>query len=229
MENSAMEHLRQLVRRLEDNPDMRKGVLTETLLRDASIEWDAIFYCLNLRGRHRAKMRWRRAVIQEAIRRPFLRGGARRSTVQMTPNPPIPSHPLKMAPWFVDVRELDSFHPQEVWDRFRMVFPVLAVYRSGWVTANTTADSPPHLDPSAWKTIWKEWRSTVDIIGHTLNWPSSVLDVSSLLVPFARKLWPEEPWEDWIKTNDNTVPRAIVPYLRRVACRTCSCLLRGTS
>jgi hypothetical protein len=169
MENSAMEHLRQLVRRLEDNPDMRKGVLTETLLRDASIEWDAIFYCLNLRGRHRAKMRWRRAVIQEAIRRPFLRGGARRSTLQMTPNPPIPSHPLKIAPWFIDVRELDSFHPQEVWDRFRMVFPVLAVYRSGWVTANTTADSPPHLDPSAWKTIWKEWRSTVDIIGHTLN------------------------------------------------------------
>jgi hypothetical protein len=63
------------------------------------------------------------------------------------PSPPhcadLPCLPLKTAPWYViqvlaqrepvtDVRELEDFDPLETWDRFRQVFPVLAVYRAGW-------------------------------------------------------------------------------------------------
>ena len=60
-----METLQELVRSLEGQPEMRKGILIETALQDPSIDWDAIFQSLSLRGRHRTKKRWRRAVIQD--------------------------------------------------------------------------------------------------------------------------------------------------------------------
>lgn len=216
MDHTALNHMRQCVRILEANPNMRKGVLVDAVLRDTSIQWDVIFHSLHLRGRHRAKLRWRRAVIQEAIRRPFLRGGARRSAVPSSPQPP--PQPLNRAPWFIDIRELDAFRPQEVWDRFRTVFPVLAVYRSGWVASSATANAVAQLPPDAWASVWRTWRATVEDIAHALDWPPAVVDVAALLVPFARRLWPDEPWEHWT-TPPGAVARGAVPYLRRVACR----------
>ena len=50
-----METLQELVRTLEAQPEMRKGILIETALQDPSIDWDAIFQSLSLRGRHRTK------------------------------------------------------------------------------------------------------------------------------------------------------------------------------
>lgn len=41
---------------------MQKGVLVQRMLTDSSIQWEAIFTVLQLRGRHRSKLRWRRAV-----------------------------------------------------------------------------------------------------------------------------------------------------------------------
>ena len=215
----ALEHLYQSIRQLDADPDMRKGVLAQTLLDDPTIQWDVIFRMLSLRGRHRAKQRWRRAVIHDAIRRPFLRGGARRSKPAQPKSPPPAEpvvRPLKLAPWFIDVRELQSFAPLEVWDRFRVVFPVLAVYRSGWVASEAIATVTSELEPEVWSNVWREWRTTVDVIAATLQWPAAVLDVLNLLIPFAQRLWPDEPWAEWVDAH--TVARAVVPYLRRVAC-----------
>ena len=62
---TPLETLQELVRTLEGEPEMRKGILIETALQDPSIDWDAIFQSLALRGRHKTKKRWRRAVIQD--------------------------------------------------------------------------------------------------------------------------------------------------------------------
>ena len=74
----ALQQLRERISALEAEPRMQKGLLMQRILGDTSIKWDTIFATLRLRGRHRNKLRWRRAVIQDAIRRPFLRGGPRR-------------------------------------------------------------------------------------------------------------------------------------------------------
>ena len=62
---TPMETLQELVRSLEGQAEMRKGILIETALQDPSIDWDAIFQSLSLRGRHKTKKRWRRAVIED--------------------------------------------------------------------------------------------------------------------------------------------------------------------
>ena len=123
---SPLQLLRTRVRDLEADPDMRKGRLVQSIIRDSTIPWDALFVSLAMRGRHRAKMRWRRAVVEEAIRRPFLRGGARRRRSRCPPSP--------VAPTAVDHQhhceaELDAFAPEAVWCHFRSTFPVLALYR----------------------------------------------------------------------------------------------------
>ena len=173
---------------LESDPHMRKGVLMDRILHDPSIQWDHIFLSLNLRGRHRSKQRcpagashrhrcprcrWRRAVIVDAIRRPFLRGGARKRVAlpiepavpHDVPNPSLPQRLLKVAPWFIDVQELHAFSPHEVWARFRASFPVLAVYRAGWVASASVAAVPEDLNLDAWSAVFQNWRAPVDAIG----------------------------------------------------------------
>ena len=127
---------------------------------------------------------------------------------------------MKAAPWYVDVHELQSFDPLEVWDQFRTVFPVLAVYRRGWVSAVDVAQAPPDMDQAQWSDLWTQWRARPDAIGTLLRWPPAVMDVCSLLLPLCRLLWAEEPWLDWFPptADPETVPRAIVPLLRRAAC-----------
>jgi hypothetical protein len=90
------------------------------------------------------------ALVQGLLRRVFRRGGARRRGGAAAPrtvatsSPARPCLPLNTAPWYVsrgvnlwwfgpdwDVRELQDFGCLEVWDRFKQVFPVLAVYRAG--------------------------------------------------------------------------------------------------
>ena len=83
-------------------------------------------------------------LIQDYIHRPFPRGGARNA------RPPVIPQPLNVAPWYVDVRELMPFEPTEVWDRFRLVFPVLTVYRSGWTQAYQIAAVPHLLTALEW-------------------------------------------------------------------------------
>ena len=206
---------------------MKKGLLIETVLADNSINWDRIFQSLALRGRHKEKKRWRRAVIVDTMRRPFLRGGARRRgdscnlpRVRAPPPAPVSYRLLKVAPWFVDVRELQAFEPQEVWDQFCICFPVLAIYRKGWASVRDVANVPSHMEPALWSGIWGAWRTHVSNIGEALNWPPCVMEICGLLVPLSRKLYPEEPWEEWFPdgADTETVPRAIVPYLRRSAC-----------
>ena len=139
--------------------------------------------------------------------------------VRAPPPAPIPYRLLKAAPWFIDVRELQSFNPSDVWEHFRTVFPVLAVYRSGWIASSEIATVPTFLDAEEWNSAWSEWRVTVEVLGRLLRWPESVMDVSNILVPLTHKLWPQEPWSEWLPEDQKgTVPRAIVPHLRRTAC-----------
>jgi hypothetical protein len=222
MDTQPLQQLERCIRQLEADPEMRKGVLIDSILTNETIHWDGIFESLELRGRHKGKKRWRRAVIQDAIRRPFLRGGARKRGVACLSLRPaaLPQRLLKAAPWFVDVQELQSFDPREVWDQFCICFPVLAVYRKGWVPSQDVANTPPNLDPVHWDSIWTEWRTSVLVVGETLEWPPAVMDMCTLLVHLSRKLYPTEPWDDWFpeEISHTSVPRAIIPLLRRAAC-----------
>lgn len=220
---------------------MRKCKLMQTVLEDASVQWDEIFSTLALRGRHRSKLRWRRAVVQENLRRVFPRGGARENSgrrprgaqshgPRTPPGPaadaarrPVPS--LRTAPWFIDVRELQAFAPLEAWERFRTVFPVLAVYRAGWIASLEVSRAlKDRIDPPLWEAMWQSGSATPEAIAFALQWPRAVVDVVGILVPLCQRMWPEEPWrEAWIVPDpagqgDGRLMRAAVPYLRRAAC-----------
>jgi hypothetical protein len=157
------------VRELEADPEMRKGRLIETIVRDASVDWDLLFVTLSMRGRHRTKLRWRRAVVEEAIRRPFLRGGARRRRRLPAPAPaPVPAATAAQGPGPGDhTGELDTFDPLDVWHRFCVTFPVLAIYRGGWrpmTPATTTTVDWDALWPGY---NWKGRRGEGGMANHT--------------------------------------------------------------
>jgi hypothetical protein len=242
---TALQHLIACIRRLEEEHGVRKCQLMDAIIKDPTVQWDEIFSTLALRGRHRHKLRWRRAVVQENLRRSFPRGGARANsgrrpraaantvaataaaTTTTSGSPVVGGRTpaaLRTAPWFIDVRELQAFAPLEAWERFRAVFPVLAVYRAGWVASLEVSRSLADLiDAALWEAVWQSGTATVDSIAFTLQWPAAVCDVVGILLPLCRRLWPEEPWTDaWITTEapDGAarVTRATVPYLRRAAC-----------
>jgi hypothetical protein len=237
---SAMQHLIDCIRNLEEEQSMRKCQLMDAVLKDPTIQWEEIFSTLALRGRHRNKLRWRRAVVQENLRRSFPRGGARAnsgrrpritggSRAPPTPGgegvvPPSRPLSLRVAPWFVDVRELQAFAPLEAWERFRVVFPVLAVYRAGWIASLEVSQAlTDRIDAPLWEATWQSGSATPDAIAFALQWPRAVVDVVGILVPLCQRMWPDEPWsEAWIvpdaASGDVRVMRAAVPYLRRAAC-----------
>lgn len=100
----------------------------------------------------------------------------------------------------MDVAELAAFAPAEVWDCFRTAYPVLAVYRGGWVgrrprdsttrkpngpfggrrtaargrvpAAATAAAAQP--DPGVWEALWQrdgDGAAAVADVGAALDWP----------------------------------------------------------
>lgn len=82
---AALQRLQEAIRGLEADPAMRKGRLVETVLADPGVDWEQIFASLALRGRHRSKRRWRRALVHELLRRHFPRGGAHRGAAAASP------------------------------------------------------------------------------------------------------------------------------------------------
>lgn len=204
-----LQQVRGCVQRLESEPDMRKGRLIEAVLGDSSIDWDHLFRSMHLRGRHRTKLRWRRAVITECIRRPFLRGGSRRSACPPAPPRSHPEEPGSPVP------RIAAFTSESVWDHFRTVFPVLALYRSGWLPPAgplVNATDPP---PLGWELLWSAHAGSVpvDAIARSLGWPPELFDVLHLVLPLARRLWPIH-----VPVAATGVTPCALPYVRRAAC-----------
>ena len=78
--SGALIRMQERIRELEGDEAVGKGQLLTLVLAirpgggrslDPEIDWDSIFQALELRGRHRRKQRWRRALIQENLRRSF--------------------------------------------------------------------------------------------------------------------------------------------------------------
>lgn len=236
-----LQALRERIQALEADPDMRKGRLIASVLTDPTIDWDALFAVLTLRGRHRGRQRWRRVLVQSLMRRHFPRGGARQAAA-----PPAAvvgagggGRALCEAPWYEDVAELAPFAPADVWERFRDAYPVLAVYRSGWIPDAALA-STAHPDPAHWAALWQrdaDGYADLADVAAALAWPDEVCAPAALvmIVPLCTRLWHELPWSVWavapadagVSTDSSVdaaprVRRAAVPVLRR-----CACLLRG--
>ena len=223
--------LQRRVRELEADPGMHKGRLIDTILQERLLDWDALFRAMHIRGRHRSKMRWRRAIITDCIRRPFPRGGSRKAR-PAAPVPETAAPPLDEKPSIAQVPELSGFSPEQVWGRFRCVFPVtreqlngcrcslaqLAVYRAGWVAPTGGLADAVDPAPLGWELLWTAHagRVPVAVIGRALGWPDSLTDISHLIPPLARRLWPHGM--DDAAADDLLVPRGCLPYIRRTAC-----------
>lgn len=225
---TAREDLEARVRALEAQAGMRKGVLLATILADRTVAWDAVLAEAGAGGgpvrRGGRNRRWRRAVVLGLLRRRFPRGGYnhnnhhRRPRGEAKPKKAEAAAPLRAAPWFIDVRELAAFCAGDVWARFQATYPVLAVYRAGWVATSPIAEAPAagSWDTAAWDALWRD-DGTVPLpaLGAALGWPAA-LCVAPYLLPLARALYPEEPWDAW--TEPGAVRRGAVPALRRTAC-----------
>ena len=238
---AALQRLGLVVEALEADPSMRKGQLLQRVVEDSTIDWEALYPITGLKGRHRRKRRWKQCFVMEHIlKRVFPRGGSRHGGRPLRSAPPPgvgsvaagPTAPpvrlLKAAPWFVDIQELAPFRPEEVWVRFEGLYPVLAIYRAGWVATPMTIASPPSdLVLAEWDALWlnpeRLGLCSLLSVGQALQWPSILLaDAMELLVPMARLLWPAEPWDEaeWVVAVAPAtwaVRRAAVPYLRRTA------------
>jgi hypothetical protein len=222
-----LHYLCERVRSLEANPEMRKGILVNAVIGDETVDWDALFTELQLRGRHRRRKRWRRVVLENTIQRRFVRGGRR----PRPRTPPVGLPPISAADQ--DARAFAGFSPASVWDHFCVVYPVLALYRRGWAAdraaeRNRAVALRPHPEtaapidppPDSWAGLWLGQPSVCDI-GSVLRWPQDVMghDALPLVLPVARRLWPQEPWDRWVGAGGTAVQtRAAVPYLRRAAC-----------
>ena len=119
------------------------------------------------------------------------------------------------------------FNAQEVWDRFQNIFPVLAIYRKGWVLVNILGERHDPEVCQEWEAMWlrhSERTASARELGEVLRWPALLItEALHLLVPVARFLWPDLPWDAaWlVPTEDDAAPlirRAAVPVLRRTAC-----------
>lgn len=221
MNNVHVQHLENIVRRLEADPVMRKGKLLTVCLSDPTIDWDGIFNAAGMRGRHRAKRRWKQAYVANVlVVRRFPRGGSRRGARPPECAALDTERPLNTAPWYRDIRELSAFSTDDVWNHFRIRYPVLALYRKGWVADNHIAREAP-CSLVAWEAFWED-RETASArdIGEVLGWPAVLLDEAhDIVVPIAVQLWKDCPWDTaWLAENGQAVHRAAVTFLRRTAC-----------
>jgi len=218
----ALQRLESVVRSLESDPDMCKGTLVQRVLIDQTVDWDALYDCMDMKGRHRRKRRWKQwFVVHHLLRRKFPRGGSRRHSPRHLPADTPTPLPLKTAPWFVDIRELAPFRPEEVLEHLAAIYPILALYRTGWQPAHAVSHINVDFKIEAWNALWQEGEhQTILSIGSTLGWPLLLLqDAADIILPVARLLWPQEPWDAaWVEVGTGRVARASVPFLRRAAC-----------
>jgi hypothetical protein len=233
------------VRALESDPAMRKGQLMERVLADDTIRWEAIYPTLSWKGRHRHKKRWRRALIVSVLHRRFPRGGRRRrrggppSAAPPQPQPqevggpeattegmPPRAGPSATAPPAVRaVSELADVSTEDVWNRFRVVYPILAVYRTGWNPSTPVAHAHPKKE---WDDLWTAAAGadpagpgkavTLRDIAHSLGWPAELDSGLPLVSYLATRLWPAHPWNEWMSADADAFRRDAIPFLRRAAC-----------
>lgn len=246
----ALQNLRLRVQELESDPGVCKRQLVQQVLGDKDIHWDAIFATLKWKGRHRHKKRWRRTLIDSVIRRVYPRGGRRygcrappekkyeEADIRESSPPGSTSDPKTDAGdeeknnniglhAVAAATEFDALPTEDVWNRFRVVYPILAVYRTGW-----NPQSPVALrrtKPKDWDGLWSGSTGTAALrcIAHSLDWPAELEPGLHIVARLAIRLWPAHPWSDWMSDDAGAFRRGAIPYLRRAACLLHGFLLGG--
>ena len=71
-----------------------------------------------------------------------------------------------------------------------------------------------------WNALWVDWSASLRAVARVTRWPDPLLEDShlELIVPLSRRLWPDEPWDQWVMPDTGFLRRATVPWIRRTAC-----------
>ena len=116
-----------------------------------------------------------------------------------------PQHHLASSP------DVFAFDPWTVWSRFQKVFPVMAIYKSQWVSTSDiahTASLMTHLS-----------LVSPEELHAGLHWPSEI--DTRWVIKLASRLYNDQPWARWLVPIDQDTTHCHIDSigcLRRAAC-----------
>jgi hypothetical protein len=105
-----------------------------------------------------------------------------------------------------------AFDPWTVWNRFQKIFPVMAIYKSQWVSTSTIAQA------AVFTYDGHRVLMTPEELHANLHWPDDI-DIRWVM-KLAIRLYNEKPWAQWLVPMDQDTQCHIdsIGCLRRAAC-----------